>query len=64
LFKIASTKLAAKDGKVFNFFQKFALTTDDQLSFLGPVDIDKVDPAKAASDWIAANEATWSVWFS
>jgi glycine betaine/proline transport system substrate-binding protein len=64
LFKIASTKLAAKDGKVFNFFQKFALTTDDQLSFLGPVDIDKVEPAKAASDWIAANEATWSVWFS
>ncbi|MEY4820347.1 MAG: hypothetical protein RL200_1059 [Actinomycetota bacterium] len=64
IFKIASTKLAAKDGKVFNFFQKFALTTDDQLSFLGPVDIDKVDPAQAASDWIAANEATWSVWFS
>ncbi len=64
IFKIASTKLAAKDGKVFNFFQKFALTTDDQLSFLGPVDIDKVDPAQAASDWIAANEATWSTWFS
>ena len=64
IFKIASTKLAAKDGKVFNFFQKFVLTTDDQLSFLGPVDIDKVDPATAASDWIAANEATWSTWFS
>jgi glycine betaine/proline transport system substrate-binding protein len=64
IFKIASTKLAAKDGKVFNFFQKFTLTTDDQLSFLGPVDIDKVDPAQAASDWIAANEATWSTWFN
>lgn len=64
LFKIASAKLEAKDPAVFAFFKAFALSTDDQLSFLGPVDIDKVDPAKAAADWIAANEATWSTWFS
>ena len=64
LFKIASAKLEAKDAKVFSFFKNFALSTDDQLSFLGPVDIDKVDPAVAAADWIAANEATWSTWFN
>jgi glycine betaine/proline transport system substrate-binding protein len=64
MFKIASAKLEAKDAAVFAFFKAFTLTTDDQLSFLGPVDIDKVDPAVAAADWIAANEATWSTWFS
>ncbi len=64
MFKIASAKLEAKDPAVFAFFKAFTLTTEDQLSFLGPVDIDKVDPAQAAADWIAANEATWSTWFS
>ena len=57
LFKIASAKLEAKDARVFNFVKNFVLSTDDQLSFLGPVDIDGVEPAQAAADWIAANEA-------
>ena len=64
LFKVASAKLEAKDARVFNFVKNFVLSTDDQLSFLGPVDIDGVEPAKAASDWIAANKAVWSTWFS
>ncbi|NBT26462.1 MAG: hypothetical protein EBT09_07935 [Actinobacteria bacterium] len=64
LFKIASAKLEAKDARVFNFVKNFVLSTDDQLSFLGPVDIDGVEPAKAAADWIAANEAVWSAWFN
>ena len=34
----------------FAFFKAFTLTTDDQLSILGPVDIDQVDPAVAAAD--------------
>ena len=63
LFKIASAKLEAKDARVFSFFKNFVLTTDQQLELLTPVDIDGVDPAKAAQDWIAANEATWSAWF-
>jgi hypothetical protein len=40
LFKVASAKLEAKDANVFNFFKNFKFTTEDQLSTLGPVEID------------------------
>ncbi len=63
LFKLASAKLEAKDAKVFNFFKKFKFTTDDQLSTLGPVEIDGRPATEVAAEWIAANEATWSGWF-
>ncbi|MFM7338459.1 MAG: glycine betaine ABC transporter substrate-binding protein [Actinomycetota bacterium] len=63
LFKIASAKLEAKDAKVFNFFKKFKFTTEDQLSTLGPVEIDGRPASEIAAEWIAANEATWSEWF-
>ena len=64
LFKIASSALESADAKVFAFIQKFMLTTEDQLSFLGPVDIDGVSPAEAARAWVDANESVWSAWFS
>jgi glycine betaine/proline transport system substrate-binding protein len=63
LFKVASAKLEAKDAKVFNFFKKFKFTTEDQLSTLGPVEIDGREASEIAAEWIAANEATWSEWF-
>jgi glycine betaine/proline transport system substrate-binding protein len=63
LFKVASAKLEAKDAKVFNFFKKFKFTTEDQLSTLGPVEIDGRPASEIAAEWIAANEATWSEWF-
>jgi len=63
LIKVASAKLEAKDAKVFAFFKKFALSTDDQLGFLPGVEIDKRTAADVAAEWIAANEATWSSWF-
>ena len=63
LFKVASAKLEAKDAKVFNFFKKFKFTTEDQLSTLGPVEIDGREASEIAAEWIAANEATWSAWF-
>jgi len=49
---------------VFAFIQKFALTTEDQLSFLGPVDIDGQSPQDAARAWVDANKDIWSAWFS
>ena len=64
LFKVASAKLEAKDANVFNFFKNFKFTTDDQLSTLGPVEIDGRPAAEVAAEWIAANEAVWSVWFN
>ena len=63
LFKVASAKLEAKDAKVFNFFKKFKFTTEDQLSTLGPVEIDGREASEIAAEWIAANESTWSEWF-
>jgi len=63
LIKVASAKLEAKDAKVFAFFKKFALSTDDQLGFLPGVEIDKRTAADVAAEWIAANESTWSSWF-
>jgi len=63
LFKVASSKLEAKDAKVFNFFKKFKFTTEDQLSTLGPVEIDGRPASEIAAEWIAANKATWSEWF-
>jgi len=63
LIKVASAKLEAKDAKVFAFFKKFALSTDDQLGFLPGVEIDKRTAADVAAEWIAANEAKWSEWF-
>jgi glycine betaine/proline transport system substrate-binding protein len=64
LFKVASAKLEAKDANVFNFFKNFKFTTEDQLSTLGPVEIDGRPAAEIAAEWIAANEAVWSVWFN
>ena len=64
LLKVASAKLEAKDANVFNFFKNFKFTTEDQLSTLGPVEIDGRPAAEIAAEWIAANEAVWSVWFN
>ena len=64
LFKVASAKLEAKDANVFNFFKNFKFTTEDQLSTLGPVEIDGKPAAEIAAEWIAANEAVWSAWFN
>jgi len=63
LFKLASAKLEAKDAKVFNFFKKYKMTTEDQLATLPAVELDGKPAAEIAAEWIAANEATWSEWF-
>ena len=64
LFKVASAKLEAKDANVFNFFKNYQMTTEDQLATLPLVEIDGRDAAEVAAEWIAANEAVWSVWFN
>ena len=63
LFKVASSKLEAKDAKVFKFLKNYQMTTDDQLATLPAVEIDGREAAEVAAEWIAANEATWSEWF-
>jgi glycine betaine/proline transport system substrate-binding protein len=62
LYKAASAKLEEKAPDVFSFLQAFTLTTEDQLSMLPPVEIDGLDPAAVAADWVAANESIWSTW--
>ena len=64
LFKIVSAKLKDVDAKVYSFFEKFTVTTDDQLAFLAPVDIDGRSAAEVAREWVDNNEDVWSAWFS
>jgi len=64
LFKIVSSKLKDVDAKVYSFFEKFTITTDDQLAFLAPVDIDGRSAADVAREWVDNNEAVWSTWFN
>lgn len=63
LFKVASSALAAKDAAVYAFLEKFTITTEDQLGFLAPVDIDGRSAAEVAREWVDANKAVWEAWF-
>jgi len=62
LFKIASAKLQSKDARVLAFLEKFTMSTDDQLGFLAPVDIDGRSAAEVAREWVDANKAIWEAW--
>ncbi|MFZ9291967.1 MAG: glycine betaine ABC transporter substrate-binding protein [Ilumatobacteraceae bacterium] len=62
LFKIASTKLKDKDGKVWTLVQNFKLTTQDQLGLLPKLELDKRDPVEVAAEWIKDNESVWKAW--
>jgi glycine betaine/proline transport system substrate-binding protein len=62
LFKAASGMLEEKDANVFAFLEAFTMTTEDQLGMLPAVEIDGVDPADVAADWVSANEDVWSAW--
>ena len=64
LFKAISAKLETKDAAVAAFLKKFSLSTEDQLSMLPTVEIDKKPVADVAAGWITANEATWKAWLA
>ncbi len=64
LFKAASAKLAEKDAAVYAFLEKFTLTTDDQLEMLPSMEIDGLDPAVVAAEWVAAHEDVWQAWLA
>jgi glycine betaine/proline transport system substrate-binding protein len=62
LFKAASAQLRDKAPDVFAFLEAFTITTDDQLDMLPDVEIDGLDPAQVAADWVSANESVWRAW--
>lgn len=64
LFKMVSSKLKDVDANVFAFFEKFTITTEDQLAFLAPVDIDGRSASDVAREWVDNNKDVWSGWFS
>ncbi len=64
LFKAISAKLETKDAAVVAFLKKFSLSTEDQLSMLPTVEIDKKPVADVAAEWITANEAKWKAWLA
>ncbi len=62
IFKAASGLLEDKASDVFAFLQAFAITTEDQLEMLPPVEIDGDDPEAVAAKWVADHEDTWRSW--
>ena len=64
LFKAISAKLETKDAAVASFLKKFSLSTEDQLSMLPTVEIDKKPVAEVAAEWITANQAKWKAWLA
>jgi ABC-type proline/glycine betaine transport system substrate-binding protein len=38
------------------------MSTDDQLGFLAPVDIDGRSAAEVAREWVDNNKAIWEAW--
>ena len=55
---------ARMNAKVWAMVQKVTITNDQQLELLPKVEIEQQEASKVAADWIAANEAVWSTWFS
>lgn len=64
LFKVVSSALGTKDARVLAFIEKFTMSTEDQLGFLEPVDIDGRSAAEVAREWVDNNKAIWEAWLS
>ncbi len=62
LLKIAWEGLEEAAPNAWALLSNMSYTTADQISMLAAVESDGKSIEQAASEWIAANEATWSVW--
>ena len=62
LFKIAWEGLEAGAPAAWALLSNMSYTTADQISMLAAVESEGKSIEEAASEWIAANEATWSAW--
>ena len=62
LFKIAWAGLEDAAPAAWALLSNMSYTTADQISMLAAVESEGKSIEEAASEWIAANEATWSAW--
>ena len=62
LFKIAWEGLEDAAPTAWALLHNMNYSTADQIAMLAAVESDGKSIEQAASEWIAANEATWSVW--
>lgn len=62
IFKAASGLLEDKASDVFEFFEDFTITNDDQLEMLPAVEIDGDEPADVAAKWVDDHEDAWKAW--
>ena len=62
LFKIAWEGLEAGAPAAWALLSNMSYTTADQISMLAAVESEGKSIEQAASEWIAANEATWGAW--
>ncbi len=64
LFKIVWEGLEEAAPSAWAFLHNMSYATADQIAMLAAVESEGKSIEQAASEWIAANEATWSAWLS
>ncbi|MDH3295351.1 MAG: hypothetical protein OER95_13610, partial [Acidimicrobiia bacterium] len=62
LFKVATPGLVQRDPELHRFLSDFSLTIEDQLDMIHSVEREGQSIAAVASEWVEANEDTWSAW--
>ena len=62
LQKVVSTKFANEGGKAFELIKNFSWTNEDQNVVARAITEDKVDPEKAAQQWVDANPDKVNAW--
>lgn len=62
LFKIFWADLKNQAPDAYTLLKNFKYTTEDQISMIAAVELDKKTPAEAAQAWVDAHQDVWKVW--
>ena len=62
LFKIFWPGLKEAAPQVYQFLKAMHYTTQDQITMIAAVELDKKTPEEAARAWLDANKETWQKW--
>jgi glycine betaine/proline transport system substrate-binding protein len=60
--KLFSKKFADSGSPAYDMLKNMKLTNEDQEAVAKSIAGDKVDPAKAGADWVAANQRQGDAW--
>jgi glycine betaine/proline transport system substrate-binding protein len=62
LFKIFWADLKNQAPEASKLLSNFKYTTEDQISMIAAVELDKKTPAEAAQAWVDAHQDVWKAW--